>query len=30
MELEATLGCRVEVLTKGFMAPDVLERAEAI
>ena len=29
IELEAILGCRVEVLTKGFMAPDVFERAEA-
>jgi predicted nucleotidyltransferase len=29
MELEAILGCKVEVLTKGFMAADVLERAEA-
>jgi predicted nucleotidyltransferase len=28
MELEAILGCKVEVLTKGFMAPDVLDRAE--
>ena len=29
IELEAVLGCKVEVLTKGFMAPDVIERAEA-
>jgi uncharacterized protein len=29
IELEAILGCKVEVLTEGFMAPDVLERAEA-
>jgi uncharacterized protein len=29
IELEAILGCRVEVLPKGFMAPDILERAEA-
>jgi|ERR1700726_510789 len=29
MELEAVLGCKVEVLTKGFMAPDVLDRAES-
>jgi uncharacterized protein len=28
-ELEAILGCKVEVLTKGFLAPDVAERAEA-
>ena len=28
MELEAILGCKVEVPTKGFMAPDVLDRAE--
>ena len=28
MELEAILGCKVEVLTKGFMASDVLDRAE--
>jgi predicted nucleotidyltransferase len=29
MELEALLGCRVEVLTEGFMAPDIRDRAEA-
>jgi predicted nucleotidyltransferase len=29
LELEAILRCKVEILTKGFMAPDVLERAEA-
>jgi hypothetical protein len=29
IELEALLGCKVEVLTKGFLAPDVAERAEA-
>jgi predicted nucleotidyltransferase len=29
MELEAILGCKVEVLTEGFMAPDILDRAEA-
>jgi predicted nucleotidyltransferase len=29
IELEALLGCRVEVLTKGFLAPDIAERAEA-
>jgi predicted nucleotidyltransferase len=28
MELEAILGCKVEVVTKGLMAPDVLDRAE--
>jgi hypothetical protein len=28
LELEAILGCKVEVLTKGFMAPDVLDRVE--
>ncbi|SHK60511.1 hypothetical protein SAMN05444159_3699 [Bradyrhizobium lablabi] len=28
LELEAILGCKVEILTKGFMAPDVLARAE--
>ena len=26
--LEKLLGCKVEVLTKGFLAPDVAERAE--
>jgi uncharacterized protein len=29
IELEALLGCKVEVLTKGFLAPDVAERTEA-
>lgn len=29
LELEAILGCKVEVLTKGFLAPDIAERAEA-
>jgi predicted nucleotidyltransferase len=29
IELEAILGCKVEVLTKGFLAPDVAEWAEA-
>jgi uncharacterized protein len=29
LELEALLGCKVEVLTKGFLASDVAERAEA-
>jgi predicted nucleotidyltransferase len=29
IELEALLGCKVEVLTKGFLAPDVAEQAEA-
>ncbi len=29
IELEAILGCKVEVLTKGFLAPDVAERADA-
>jgi uncharacterized protein len=29
IELEAILGCRVEVMTKGFLAPDIAERAEA-
>jgi predicted nucleotidyltransferase len=28
VELEAILGCKVEVLTKGFLASDVAERAE--
>jgi hypothetical protein len=28
-ELEAILGCKVEVMTKGFLAPDIVERAEA-
>ena len=29
LELESVLGCKVEVLTSGFLAPDVAERAEA-
>jgi uncharacterized protein len=29
LELESVLGCKVEVLTKGFLAPDVAESAEA-
>jgi predicted nucleotidyltransferase len=29
IELEAILGCKVEVVTKGFLAPDIAERAEA-
>lgn len=29
LELEAILGCKVDVLTKGFMAPDVLDHVEA-
>jgi uncharacterized protein len=29
LELEALLGCKVEVLTEGFLAPDVASRAEA-
>jgi uncharacterized protein len=28
VELEAIVGCRVEVLTKGFLASDIAERAE--
>src|SRR3954449_6278292 len=28
VELETILGCKVEVLTKGFLAPDVARRAE--
>jgi uncharacterized protein len=28
-ELEVLLGCKVEVVTKGFLAPDIAERAEA-
>lgn len=27
-ELEAILGCKVEVMTKGFLAPDIAERAD--
>lgn len=29
IELEAILGCKVEVVTKDFLAPDIAERAEA-
>lgn len=29
LELEALLGCKVEVLTEGFLAPDVVSRVEA-
>jgi predicted nucleotidyltransferase len=29
LDLEAVLGCKVEVLTKGFLAPDIAESAEA-
>jgi predicted nucleotidyltransferase len=29
LELEALLGCRVEVLTEGFLASDIANRAEA-
>jgi uncharacterized protein len=29
LELESVLGCKVEVLTRGFLAPDVAESAEA-
>jgi predicted nucleotidyltransferase len=29
IELEVILGCKVEVLTEGFMAPDIRKRAEA-
>jgi predicted nucleotidyltransferase len=29
IELESVLGCKVEVMTKGFLAPDIAERAEA-
>jgi predicted nucleotidyltransferase len=28
VELEAILGCKVEVLTRGFLAPDIAKRAE--
>jgi predicted nucleotidyltransferase len=28
VELETILGCKVEVLTKGFLAPDIAQRAE--
>jgi predicted nucleotidyltransferase len=28
-ELEALLGCKVDVVTKRFLAPDIAERAEA-
>jgi uncharacterized protein len=29
IELERLLGCRVEVMTKGFLAPDVAARVES-
>jgi predicted nucleotidyltransferase len=29
LELETLLGCKVEVLTRGFLAPDVTESVEA-
>jgi predicted nucleotidyltransferase len=29
LELEAILGCKVEILTNGFMAKDVLRRVES-
>jgi hypothetical protein len=29
VELETLLGCKVEVLTRGFLAPDVTENVEA-
>ncbi len=29
LELEAVLGCKVEVLTRGFLAPDVAENVDA-
>ena len=29
MELERLLGCKVEVMTRGFLAPDVVERIES-
>jgi predicted nucleotidyltransferase len=29
LELESVLGCKVEVLTKGSLAPDVAECVEA-
>ncbi len=29
LELEKLLGCGVEVMTRGFLAPDVAERVEA-
>jgi hypothetical protein len=28
LELESVLGCKVEVLTKGFLAPDVAENVK--
>jgi uncharacterized protein len=28
LELESVLGCKVEVVTKGFLAPDVAENAK--
>lgn len=29
LQLEELLGCKVEVLTEGFLAPDVAENVEA-
>ena len=29
LELETLLGCKVEVVTEGFLAPDVVENLEA-
>ncbi len=29
LELETLLGCKVEALTRGFLAPDVTENVEA-
>jgi predicted nucleotidyltransferase len=29
VELETILGCKVDLLTKGFLAPDVVERTQA-
>ena len=29
LELEKLLDCKVEVMTRGFLAPDVAERVEA-
>jgi predicted nucleotidyltransferase len=28
LELEAILGCKVDLLTRGFLAPDVIDRVE--
>jgi predicted nucleotidyltransferase len=28
LELESVLGCKVEVVTKGFLAPDVAENVK--